>query len=164
MQRKISALENQLSFQTNLNDETKREIEKLDGEISQVADNCSNREQIPQRKLEDTLESLRQERVQNAALKSDIMQRENHIDQLKTNLKKQAADTKLAQLENEALIKQCEYEKNNVGQKIQQIRIDHMKEQLRSPPHQNRMQSSFETHNPTTQKRADDSYLDLSYS
>jgi hypothetical protein len=63
-----------------LNDETKREIEKLDGEISQVADNCSNREQILQRKLEDTLEGLRYERVQNAALKSEMMQRENHID------------------------------------------------------------------------------------
>jgi peptidoglycan hydrolase CwlO-like protein len=71
--RKVSALENQLRFQTNLNDETKREIEKLDTEISQVADNCSNREQILQRKLEDTLECLRKERVLNAALKSEVM-------------------------------------------------------------------------------------------
>ena len=72
------------------------------------------------------------------------MQRENHIDQLKTNLKRQSADTKLAQLENEALIKQCEYEKNNIGEKIQQIRIDHMKEQMRSPPQNNRMQTSID--------------------
>lgn len=33
MQRKIMSLENQLRFQTNLNAETRKEIEKLDGEI-----------------------------------------------------------------------------------------------------------------------------------
>lgn len=87
LNRKVAALENQLRFQTNLNDETKKEIEKLDGEISQVADNCNSRESILQRKLEDVLEQLRRERVQNAALKSDMMQRENHIEQLKTSLK-----------------------------------------------------------------------------
>lgn len=87
LNRKVAALENQLRFQTNLNDETKKEIEKLDGEISQVADSCNSRESILQRKLEDVLEQLRRERVQNAALKSDMMQRENHIEQLKTSLK-----------------------------------------------------------------------------
>jgi hypothetical protein len=56
-----------------LNLETKKEIEKLDGELSQVANNCSQREQILQRKLEDTLEELRQERVQSAAIKSDML-------------------------------------------------------------------------------------------
>lgn len=44
LNRKVASLENQLRFQTNLNDETKKEIEKLDTEISQVADNCSSRE------------------------------------------------------------------------------------------------------------------------
>lgn len=34
LNRKIASLENQLRFQTNLNDETKKEIEKLDTEIS----------------------------------------------------------------------------------------------------------------------------------
>ena len=52
LQRKVVSLENQLRFQTNLNEETKKEIEKLDGEISHVANNCSNREQILQGKLE----------------------------------------------------------------------------------------------------------------
>lgn len=56
LQRKIASVESQLRFQTNLNLETKKEIEKLDGELSQVADSCSQREQILQRKLEDTLE------------------------------------------------------------------------------------------------------------
>jgi hypothetical protein len=56
-----------------LNLETKKEIEKLDGELSQVANSCSQREQILQRKLEDTLEELRQERVQSAAIKSDML-------------------------------------------------------------------------------------------
>lgn len=54
LNRKVTSLENQLRFQTNLNDETKREIEKLDGEIAQVAESCSNREQILQKKLEET--------------------------------------------------------------------------------------------------------------
>ena len=115
LNRKIASLENQLRFQTNLNDETKKEIEKLDTEISQVADNCSSREQILQRKLEDVLEQLRRERVSNASMKSDMMQRENHIEQLKASLKQQTADTKLARLENLAVVKQCEYEKNNIG-------------------------------------------------
>lgn len=44
MQRKIMSLENQLRFQTNLNTETKKEIEKLDSEISTVAKTCSDRE------------------------------------------------------------------------------------------------------------------------
>ena len=45
-ERKVTALENQLRFEKNLNEDTKKEIEKLDKEISQVATNCSNREQI----------------------------------------------------------------------------------------------------------------------
>lgn len=53
MQRKIMSLENQLRFQTNLNAETKKEIEKLDSEISSVAKSCSDREQILQTKLEE---------------------------------------------------------------------------------------------------------------
>ena len=53
LQRKVVALENQLKFEKNLNEDTKKEIEKLDKEISQVAENCSNREQILQKKLED---------------------------------------------------------------------------------------------------------------
>lgn len=46
LQRKVTSLENQLRFEKNLNEDTKKEIEKLDNEISQVATNCSNREQI----------------------------------------------------------------------------------------------------------------------
>ena len=42
--RKVTSLENQLRFQTNLNDDTKKEIEKLDSEISQVATSCGQRE------------------------------------------------------------------------------------------------------------------------
>ena len=44
LQRKVTSLENQLRFEKNLNEDTKKEIEKLDNEISQVATNCSNRE------------------------------------------------------------------------------------------------------------------------
>jgi hypothetical protein len=53
LQRKVAALENQLRFEKNLNLDTKKEIEKLDNEISQVAENCGNRELILQKKLED---------------------------------------------------------------------------------------------------------------
>lgn len=161
LNRKVAALENQLRFQTNLNDETKKEIEKLDGEISQVADSCNSRETILQRKLEDVLEQLRGERVQNAALKSDMMQRENHIEQLKTSLKQQTADTKLAKLENQAVIKQCEYEKNSIGQQLKHIKADLLKDGVKSP----RLGEP-----PVTlqrpQARVDvstDSYLDMSY-
>lgn len=80
MSRKITSLENQLRFQTNLNEETKKEIDKLDGEVTQVADDCSNREQILQMKLEDTLELLRQERISIAAVRSDMLKKENHIE------------------------------------------------------------------------------------
>ena len=44
LQRKVASLENQLRFEKNLNEDTKKEIEKLDNEISQVATNCGNRE------------------------------------------------------------------------------------------------------------------------
>ena len=44
LQRKVTSLENQLRFEKNLNEDTKKEIEKLDNEISQVATTCSNRE------------------------------------------------------------------------------------------------------------------------
>ena len=87
LQRKITSLENQLRFQINQNEETKKEIEKLDIEVSQMADNCSNREQILQKKLEDQGEMLRKERVQIAALKSDVMQRDNVIERIKSELK-----------------------------------------------------------------------------
>lgn len=69
MQRKIMSLENQLRFQTNLNAETRKEIEKLDGEIQTVADNCSNREQILHKKLEEANDNLRKERLASAAVK-----------------------------------------------------------------------------------------------
>lgn len=64
----------------------------------------------------------------NASMKSDMMQRENHIEQLKANLKQQTADTKLARLENLAVVKQCEYEKNTMGQQLKSIKDDLLKE------------------------------------
>lgn len=73
MQRKIMSLENQLRFQTNLNLETKKEIQKLDGEITTVADNCSQREQILQTKLEEAQDMLRQERLKGSGIKSEML-------------------------------------------------------------------------------------------
>ena len=52
MARKIMKLENQLLFEQNLNKETQKEITKLDGEITNVADTCSSREHILHKKLE----------------------------------------------------------------------------------------------------------------
>ena len=84
----------------------------MDSEITQVAENSGKKEEILQKKIEDVFEMLRRERVQTAGLKQEIMQRENHIEQLKQSLRQQAAETKLARLENDALVKQTDYEKN----------------------------------------------------
>mmetsp|Transcript_22807 Transcript_22807/g.35121 ORF Transcript_22807/g.35121 Transcript_22807/m.35121 type:complete len:94 (-) Transcript_22807:1094-1375(-) len=88
----------------------------MDKEITEVAENSAAREAILNKKLEDSFETLRRERVGAASLKQEIMQRENHIEQLKASLRQQAAETKLARLENEALVKQTDYEKNYMGQ------------------------------------------------
>lgn len=77
----------------------------MDKEISQVAADCSNREQILQKKLEDQMELYRQEKVQGAALKSEIMQKDNQVEKLKAEIRQWQADTKLAKLETEALVK-----------------------------------------------------------
>lgn len=76
-----------------------------------MATNCGNREQILQKKLEDQMELYRSEKVHNAALKSEMMQRENQVDKLKATVRSCQADTKLAKLETDALVKQCEYER-----------------------------------------------------
>ena len=62
LQRQIAALENKVRFETNINEENRREIEKMNVEISQHHENYSAREHILQRKVEDTIEQLRKER------------------------------------------------------------------------------------------------------
>ena len=61
------------------------------------------------------MELYRQEKVQSAALKSEMMQKDNQVEKLKAEIRQRQADTKLAKLETEALVKQCEYERQNMG-------------------------------------------------
>ena len=79
------------------------------------------------KKLEDQMELYRQEKVQSAALKSEIMQRDNQVEKLKAEIRQCQADTKLAKLETEALVKQCEYERQNVGKQVRDMRLCGMK-------------------------------------
>ena len=61
------------------------------------------------------MELYRKEKVISAALKGDIMQKDNLIEKLRTQIRTANADTKLAKLETEAIVKQCEYERQGVG-------------------------------------------------
>ena len=51
-----------------------KEIEKLDSEITTVADTCSNREQILQQKMEKAMEEARHERMLANNIKADMLQ------------------------------------------------------------------------------------------
>ena len=46
-------------------------------------------------------------------MKQEIMKKDCIIEQLKMQIKQQMYDMKLAQLENQAIIRQCEFEKAN---------------------------------------------------
>lgn len=46
-------------------------------------------------------------------MKQEIMKKDCVIEQLKMQIKQQLNDMKLAQLENQAIIRQCEFEKVN---------------------------------------------------
>ena len=51
------------------------------------------------------MELFRNEKVQSAALKAEIMQKDTLIEKLRVQMKQYQTDTKLAKLETEALVK-----------------------------------------------------------
>lgn len=51
------------------------------------------------------MELYRCEKVSSAALKSEIMQKDNQVEKLKAEIRQWQADTKLAKLETEALVR-----------------------------------------------------------
>ena len=104
------------------------------------------------------MELYRSEKVHNAALKSEMMQRENQVDKLKATVRSCQADTKLAKLETEALVKQCEYERQNVGKQVRDMRLSGgVRYGTKSPRPQ-------PTNADMSAANLGDSYIDMSYS
>ena len=60
---------------------------------------------LDQTPILSNMELYQQEKVQSVALKSEIMQRDNQVEKLKAEIRQCQADTKLAKLETEALVK-----------------------------------------------------------
>lgn len=112
-----------------------------------------------QKKLEETLDHLRVERERNANIKQEIIQRDNYIEQLKHRLKEKQADIKLANLENECMVRQCEYERRYASAK--ELKPDDV-----NTPHQNprKVDPNLETTYKNRPKDVSESYLDMSYS
>ena len=75
------------------------------------------------------MDLFRTEKVQNAALKAEIMQKENYVEKLKVQIRQSQADTKLAKLEAEAISKQCENERQSFDKQARDNRLM----QMRSP-------------------------------
>lgn len=69
-----------------------------------MADNCSNREQILHKKLEEANDTLRKERLASAAVKQIVVDKENLVDKLRGKIRELEADLNLSKLENEHLI------------------------------------------------------------
>lgn len=101
------------------------------------------------------------------------MERENTVEQLKVTLRQHQADVKLARLENEAIIRQCEYERSNnkhgggAGEQrdfrmgLQTVKSPSV-DARRMPPKSPGVDR--QANNASVPRNHDGSYLDMSYS
>jgi len=96
-----------------LNEETKKEIDRLDHEITAAADQSSCREKELAYKLEEAYEKLRDEATLHQGTRKELTKYVNMYNEQKALLRQEHNNVRLLQMENDTVLRQCSMERES---------------------------------------------------
>ena len=121
LRREVRSLEQKLALEKQVNEDNREEMRRLERDIEMLGQAGTNTECILQNRLDEQFMLRRQDKLELQKAQGEIIRLQNLLQEQKIMLRQEQNNTKIMEMENQAMLRHTAQERQNLY-KLQQIK------------------------------------------